>query len=89
MKTWKKFHEMSLRVKEYCYGHLNIEYIGNADYTHAKRVYKYFKRNNLGEYHDLYVPSDILLLADVCEKNRNIFLEIYDLIPLVFLLHQD
>ena len=44
-----------------------MENITDADYTHAKRVWKYFKIKNLGYYHDLYVQSD-MLLADVFES---------------------
>ena len=38
---------------------------------------KEFKMNNLGDYHDLYVRSDTLLIADVFEKFRNKYNEIY------------
>ena len=64
---------------------LNMEDTTDADYAHAKRVYKYFEIRNLGEYHDLYVQSDTLLLADVIENFRNMCLEIYDLDPAKFL----
>ena len=46
--------------------------ITDADYAHAKNVCKYFETKHLGEYHDLYVQSDTLLLADVFENFRNI-----------------
>ena len=42
-----------------------MEDITDADYAHAKRVCKGFEIKNLGEYHDLYVQNDTLLLADV------------------------
>ena len=41
-----------------------MEDITDADYTHAKRVYKDFEKKNWGEYQDLYVQIDTLLLAD-------------------------
>ena len=53
-----------------------MEDITDADYVHAKRVCKDFEIKNLGEYHDLYVQSDTLLLADVFENFRNICIEI-------------
>ena len=46
-----------------------------------KKVYKEFKSKNLRDYHDLYVQSDTLLLADVFENFRNKFIEIYELDP--------
>ena len=57
----------------------------NADYAHVKRVCKDFEIKNLWEYHDLYVQSDTLLLADVFENFRNICLKIYKLDPAKFL----
>ena len=42
-----------------------MEDITDVDYWHAKRVCKDFEITNLGEYHELYVQSDILLLTDV------------------------
>ena len=40
--------------------------------------------NNLGDYHDLYVQSDILLLADAFENFRNKCIQIYELDPAHF-----
>ena len=57
----------------------------DADYTHAKTVCKNFEIKNLGEYHDLYVQSNTLLLADVFDSSRNMYLEIYELDLVKFL----
>ena len=75
MDDWEKFNETTLPEKEF----LNIEDITDADYAHAKRVCKDFEIENLGEYHDLYLNSDTLLLADVFENYRKTCLEIYEL----------
>ena len=48
---------------------------------HAQKVWDVFEIRNLGEYHDLYVQSDALLLADVFEKFRDKCIEIYGLDP--------
>ena len=48
-----------------------MENIDDIDYKHGNNVFKIFKLKNLGEYHDLYVQSDTLLLADVFENFRN------------------
>ena len=50
-----------------------MEDITDADCTHAKSVCTDFKIENLGKYHDLYVQSKTLLLADVIKKFRNMF----------------
>ena len=50
-----------------------MEDITDADYRHVKRVYKEFNNKNLGDYHDLHVQSDALLLPDVFENFRNLF----------------
>ena len=68
MDDWEKFNETSLPEKEDFYSHLNMEDIPNADHVHRKRVCKNFKIKSLGEYDDLYVQSNTLLLADVFEN---------------------
>ena len=80
MDSWERFDETTLPDKEAFYSSLNMENITDVDYRHAKRVFK-----NLGVYHDLYVPSDTLLLADVFENFRNKCIEIYELDPAYFL----
>ena len=56
-----------------------MEDITDVDHRHAKRVFKNLNNKNLGDYHDLYVQSDIFLLADVFENFRNKCIEIYEL----------
>ena len=36
---------------------------------------------DMGDYHDLYVQSDSLLLADVFENFKNTFIKVYELDP--------
>ena len=79
MNTWEKRDELSLPNKEIFYSTLNVEEITDVDYMHAKKVIKIFDNKNIGDYHDLYVQSDILLLADVFESFRNKCIEIYEL----------
>ena len=55
-----KHHSLS-EIEDF-YSHLNMEDITDADYANAKRVCKDFKIKNLGEYHDLYIQSNTLLL---------------------------
>ena len=65
MDSWERFDETPLPDKEAFYNSLNLEDIKDADHKHAKRVFKEFSNKNLGGYHDLYVKSDTLLLAEV------------------------
>ena len=67
MDSWKRFKKESLPNKESFYSELNNEHIIDEDYAHAQKA-DTFKIKKLGEYHDLYVQSDKLLLADVFEN---------------------
>ena len=71
---WEKFNETTLPGKEEFYRDLNMEDITDADYINAKRVCRDFEIKHLGEYHDLYLKSDALLLADVFKKFRKMSL---------------
>ena len=71
--------------KEEFYTNLNVDDITDADYMHAKRVCEDFEIKKFGEYHYLYLKSDTLLLADVFENFRKMYLKIYHLDPLKFL----
>ena len=68
-------------IKEDVYSHLNMEDIEDIDYRHGNNVFNNFKLNNLGDYHDLYVQSDTLLLADVFENFRDMCTNVYELDP--------
>ena len=85
MDSWVRFNEISLPPKESFYSELNLEDISDKDYLHAQKVWDVFEIRNLGEYHDLYVQTDTLLLADVYEKFRDKCIEIYGLDPSYFL----
>ena len=85
MGNWERFEETSLPSKESFYSNLNMENIDDIDYRYGNNVFKRFKFKNLGEYHDLYVQSDTLLLADVFENFRKTCLKVYELDPAHFL----
>ena len=61
-----------------------MEDIDVIDYRHGNNVFKSFKLENLGDYHDLYVKSDTLLLADVFENFRDMCIKVYELDPAHF-----
>ena len=76
MDDWEKFNETTLAEKKEFYSNLNIEDITDAYYMHVKKVCKDFEIKNLGEYHDLHLESDVLVLADVFENFRKMCLQI-------------
>ena len=79
------FNEKSLPDKKEFYRNLNMEDIKNADYKNAKKLWEDFKTKNLGEYHDLYLQSNILLPANVLENFRNKCIEICEFDPAHYL----
>ena len=85
MDSWERFDEKLLLNKKDFYSNLNMEDITDVDYRHAKKVFKSFYNKNIGDYHDMYVRSDTLLLADVFKNFENKCIEIYELDPAHFL----
>ena len=55
MDSWDQFNKTSIPNKESFYSNLTMENITETDYIHVNNVFKTFKLNNLGDYHDLYV----------------------------------
>ena len=81
MDCFDKFSRDKLPPKEKFYNRLNETQISDEDYEHALNVWNQFNLKDMGEYHDLYLKSDVLLLADVFEKFRSVCLENYQLDP--------
>ena len=63
MSSWEIFNKTSLPDKEAFHSNLHMEDIADVDHRHANNVFKKFILKHFGEYHDLYVQSDKLLLA--------------------------
>ena len=76
MDSWEKFDETTLPPKEAFHSNLNLEDISNEDYAHAQKVWEIFEIKNLGEYHNLYVQTNTLLLVNEFENFRNKSIEI-------------
>jgi hypothetical protein len=76
-----RFSETSLPPREEFYNDLTGEHVSETDYLHAQNVWTTFGLQDLGQYHDLYVVSDTILLAEVFEAFRTLCLDYYRLDP--------
>ena len=89
MSSWDRFKETKLPPKEAFYSKLNMVGVSSENYEHARSVWKEFKIKNLEEYHDLYLKTDVILLANVCKAFieaffREVCLKNYGLDPAHF-----
>ena len=75
MDSFEKFKQKELPSKEDFHSILADQHISDDEYDHAKKVWSTFKCKTMGNYHDLYLGSDVLLLADVFESFRKTCLE--------------
>lgn len=83
---WDKLDEKSLPNKEAFYSKLTGSNTTKDEYKHAQRVRKQFQRSTLGDYSDLYLKIDVLLLCDCFEAFRDITLSNYSIDPALHLL---
>ena len=74
-----QINETMLPPKSSFFSKLNNEHISDINFKHAKKIWKKFNLNNLGEYHDLYLKTNVLLSADVFENFRKMCLDHYKL----------
>ena len=84
INSWDRFNETQLLPIDVFYSNLNMSSIGEEDYQHAQQVWKEFGIHNLGDYHDLYLRTDVVLLVNVYEAFRDICLRHYILDPAHF-----
>ena len=84
MDGWQKFAETSLSSKDEFFRRFNIKGICDQDYEHAQQVWNTMEKKTLGCYHDTYLKTDVLLLADVFETFRKTHLENYKVDPAHF-----
>ncbi|XP_044732703.1 uncharacterized protein LOC123295419 [Chrysoperla carnea] len=81
MSSWGRLQETKLPPKEAFYSVLTDEHITDEDYNHAIQVWNTFNLHTLGDYSDLYMKTDVLLLADIFENFRNTCIHSYGLDP--------
>ena len=82
--VWKKFEEKQLPSKDEFYSKLNMSGISEKDSQHACKVWNEFGLKNMGDYHDMYLKTDVILLANVFESFRKVCLDSYGLDPAHF-----
>ena len=80
--SMERFNETRLPSIDKFYSKLSDESISQKDYEHAQTVWQAFNCKTLGDYHDLYLKTDVLLLADVFQTFRKTCMGSYKLDPL-------
>ena len=81
MDSFEKFNQTELPNKDQFYSILNGQHITDDEYDHANKVWNTFMIKTMGEYHDIYLVSDVLLLTDVFENFRKTCMQYYKLDP--------
>ena len=84
IKSWDRFEETQLPPINVFYSNLNMSSISEDDYQLAQKVWEEFGIRDLGDYHDLYLRKDVVLLANVYEASRDTCLRHYSLGPAHF-----
>ncbi|CAB4003992.1 Hypothetical predicted protein [Paramuricea clavata] len=82
MDDISKLQSEGLPSKDKFYSTLYEYDVSDEDYqTRAQRVWSHFNMKTMRDYHDLYLETDVLLLADVFENFRRTCMESYELDP--------
>ena len=81
MDSFQKFNNTQLPIKKDFFSILYNQHITHEQYNHAQTVWNTFDLKTMGDYHDLYLKSDTLLLADIFENFRKTCLQYYELDP--------
>ena len=83
MDSWDKFKGELPSIDTF-YSKLNMSGISKEDYQHAKNIWDKFKPKNMGDYHDLYLETDVILLANVFKSFGKVCIKNYGLDPAHF-----
>ena len=84
MDSFEKFNEKELLTKDQFHSIPNDQHITDDEYNHAKEVWNTFMIRTLGDDHDLYLVSDVILLTDVFENFRKTCMQYYKLDPCLY-----
>ena len=79
MTDFSKLNATSLPLKDAFYSQLNKSGISDENYEHAQKVWETFGCETMRDYHDLYLKTDVLLLADIMTEFRRVCKEVYGL----------
>ena len=85
MNSWERFGEQNLPDINNFDSRLRAEKCSEEDYAHAGEMWTHFRCKTMKDYHDLYLKTDVLLLADVFENFREVCMEAYQLDPAHYL----
>ena len=81
MSDWSRMTEKQLPPQSAFYSKLSEQGITDEQYQHAHKVWEAFGCKTLGDYHDLYCRTDVLILADVFESFRDVCDSAFELDP--------
>ena len=81
MNIPERFFDNKLPDKSRFYSSLKDKCVSKKDYSHTVSVWNAFKMKTVGDYHDIYLKTDVSLLADAFEKFIGVYLEYYVLHP--------
>ena len=81
MEFFERFQEPQLPPKDAFYSSSTEEDISEIDYSHAQRVFNHFNMTDFRDYHNFYLLTNVLLLADVFENFRDVCFQHYGLDP--------
>ena len=72
MDNWDHFEETTLPPRGAFHSKLNTSGVSDQEYEHACKVWRDFKIRNMGEYHNLYLRTDVILLPNIIEAFRKV-----------------
>lgn len=79
--SYEKLKTVALPSKNDFYDVITDTMISDEDYCRAERAWDIFQCKSLGNYSDIYIQSDVLLLANIFENFRDICMKNYKLDP--------
>ena len=80
-----RFQETHLPPQSAFYNNLNMQSLSDDDYLRAQNIWETFECVNFKNYHDFYLRTDTLLLADCFQHFREMCMTYYGLDPAHYL----